>query len=108
MMFLCPKCFQQSENADISNLVRALITCDHCDHSWLERSSALKHHKNERLGRLEEIEDVLLQRRYEKLDQKFNKKEISAQQYAISLKDLESKHKSAQGIINAVWTKRSF
>ena len=105
MMFLCPKCFEQSENTDISNLVRALITCDHCNHCWLERSSELRHHKNERLGRLEEVEDILLQRRYKKLDQKFNEKEITAQQYANGLKDLEAKHKNAQGIINAVWTK---
>jgi Zn-finger nucleic acid-binding protein len=106
-MFLCPKCFEQSEKADVSNLVRAAITCDHCHHSWLERSSELKHHKNERLGRLEEIEDVLLQLRYEKLDQKFNEKEMTAQRYANSLKQLEAKHKSAHGIINAVWTNRS-
>ena len=107
MMFLCPVCFEQTENTDISNLVREKITCDHCNHFWLERSPELKHHKNERLGRLEEIEDVLLQRRYEKLDQKFNDKEITAQQYATGLIELETKHKSAQGIINSVWTKRS-
>jgi len=78
MMFLCPKCFEQSENADISNLVRAIITCDHCQYSWWERSLQLQLHKNKRHSRLEEIEDVLLQRRYEKLDQKFNKKVITA------------------------------
>ncbi|MEK9978719.1 MAG: hypothetical protein VW602_07350, partial [Paracoccaceae bacterium] len=77
-----------------------------CNHAWIERSKALKEHKNIRLNRLEEAEEAVMVRRYEKLDQKFNDGVISPQEYSEGLKALERQNRQVQATLRTVWTKR--
>ena len=86
--------------------MREDMVCSHCSHAWIERSSALKEHKNSRLNRLEEAEEAVMVRRYEKLDQKFNDGVISPQEYSEGLKALESQNRQVQATLRTVWTKR--
>ena len=106
MSVLCPKCFERTTVTVTESLVREDMVCSHCNHAWIERSSALKEHKNSRLNRLEEAEEAVMVRRYEKLDQKFNDGVISPQEYSEGLKALERQNRQVQATLRTVWTKR--
>ncbi len=106
MSVLCPKCFAETATILKSSLVREEMTCRKCHFIWIERSQELKRHKNERLGRLEKAEDAVMQRRYEKLDQRFNAGMITPQEYALRLKELELQNVRVCATLNTLWSKR--
>lgn len=103
---ICPKCYENDIQVAIRNHVQSHLVCRRCNHSWIERSDALKHHRNQRLGKLEDIEEVLLKRRYEKLDQHFNEGKIDLQEYVDSLTELEDQTKSVKSTLATFLTKR--
>lgn len=106
MLVLCPKCFERTAIKRSLSLLREDILCEHCNHSWIERSRVLKKHNNTRLNRLEEVEEAVMQRRYEKLDQKFNEGSITPQEYADGLQALESQNRQVHATLSTVWSKR--
>ena len=106
MSVLCPKCFEQTETTLKASLVREEMTCRKCHFIWLERSQELKRHKNERLGRLEKVENAVMQRRCEKLDESFNDGTITPQEYALRLKELELQNVRVCATLNTLWSKR--
>ena len=66
----------------------------------------MKEHNNARLNRLEEAEETVMRRRYEKLDQKFNEGAITPQEYADGLQALESQNRQVHATLSTVWSKR--
>ena len=106
MSVLCPQCFEQTAITLKASLVREEMTCSNCHFFWTERSKELKQHKSERLTRLEKVEDAVMLRRYEKLDQRFNAGTITAQEYALQLKFLELQNSRVCATINILWSKR--
>ena len=106
MSVLCPQCFEQTAITLKASLVREEMTCSNCNFFWTERSKELKQHKNERLTRLEKVEDAVMLRRYEKLDQRFNEGTITPQEYALNLKNLELQSLRVCATLNTLWSKR--
>ena len=106
MSVLCPQCFEQTAITLKASLVREEMTCSNCHFFWIERSKELKQHKNERLTRLEKVEDAVMLRRYEKLDQRFNEGMITPQEYALHLKNLELQNLRVCATLNTLWSKR--
>ena len=82
MSVLCPQCFEQTAITLKASLVREEMTCSNCNFFWTERSKELKQHKNERLTRLEKVED------------------------ALQLKYLELQNSRVCATINILWSKR--
>ena len=107
MWVLCPKCFERTAIKRSLSLLREDMACEHCNHSWIERSRVLKKHNNARLSRLEEAEEAVMLRRYEKLDQKFNEGAITPQEYSDGLQALERQNIQVHATLSTVWTKRS-
>ena len=103
---LCPICFEYASNSVLNTSVRHEMICRKCKFRWTERSQELKRHKNNRLGRLEKVEEAVMQRRYEKLDEKFNNGLISCQEYSKMLKNLEIQNQQIHATLNSVWSKR--
>ena len=106
MWVLCPKCFESTTIKRSLSLLREDMLCNHCNHSWIERSRVLKEHNNTRLNRLEEAEETVMRRRYEKLDQKFNEGSITPQEYADGLQALERQNRQVHATLSTVWSKR--
>ena len=106
MWVLCPKCFERTTIKRSLSLLREDMLCNHCNHSWIERSRVLKEHNNKRLNRLEEAEETVMQRRYEKLDQKFNDGSITPQEYADGLQALERQNRQIHATLSTIWSKR--
>ena len=105
MRGICPKCYEMETQVVIRNHVQSQIVCLNCNHTWIEKSETLKHHRNQRLCKLEDIEDILLKRRYEKLDQHFNEGKIGLQEYVDGLSYIETQTKSVKANLTTFLTK---
>ena len=106
MWVLCPKCFERTTIKRSLSLLREDMLCYHCEHYWIALSRVLKEYNNSRLNRLEEAEEKVMRRRYEKLDQKFYEGVIFPQEYTDGSQALERQNRQIHATLSTVWTKR--
>jgi Zn ribbon nucleic-acid-binding protein len=95
-MIVCPKCSYQELNLKRLELESLKCVCDNCGFTWREPPEELRKHKNAQYNKISVIHSELLQRAFDSLDDKFNSRQITPQQYSNRLAELEERHLGMQ------------
>ena len=87
------------------NFAGAKQQCPYSQFTWIEPSLMLKKHREARYSRLFDLHQLLRDRHYRDLDDKFNHKEISAQKYSDEIAKLESRDENIEFALETVYAK---
>tara|TARA_E500000075_G_scaffold3179_1_gene2698 strand:- start:313 stop:633 length:321 start_codon:yes stop_codon:yes gene_type:complete len=90
-MIVCPKCSYQELNLKRLELESIKCVCDNCGFIWREPPKELRKHKNAQYKKISAIHSELPQRAFDSLDDKFNSRQITPQQYSNRLAELEER-----------------
>ena len=104
-MIKCPSCSKINKPAKRIKFAGAKQQCPSCQFTWIEPSLVLKKHREARYSRLFDLHQLLRQRQYQDLDDKFNHKEISAQKYSDEIAKLESRDENIEFALETVYAK---
>ena len=90
-MIVCPECSYPELNLKRLEVESLKCVCDNCDFNWIEPPEELRKHKNAQYNKISAIHSELLQRAFDSLDDKFNSRQITPQQYSNRLSELEER-----------------
>ena len=90
-MIVCPECSYPELNLKRLEVESLKCVCDNCDFNWREPPEELRKHKNAQYNKISAIHSELLQRAFDSLDDKFNSRQITPQQYSNRLSELEER-----------------
>ena len=104
-MIKCPSCAKVNKPAKRVDFTGAKQICPYCKFMWTEPSLALKKHWETRYSRLFDLHELLRERQYKNLENKFNNRVISAQKYSDEIAKLESRDENIEFALETVYAK---